>query len=111
MRCIDKIVKQIYTLIVRIVDRNRVESIKKAVSSVSGFGEAELRISRDHTVTPWASLGMHLISKEGETLANAGSHYGRKPAAVNAINRKIKSNPERFKPHLDKILERIESCG
>ena len=95
----------------RIVDKSSIENIKKAVSSVSGFGEAELMHSRDHTVTPWASLGMHLISKEGETLANAGSHYGRKPAAVFAINQKIKKKPDMFQPYLDRIQQKVNSCG
>jgi len=96
---------------VRIIDRNKIENIKRAVSSVSGFGEAELRISRDHTVTPWASMGMYLISQEGETAHKAASHYGRKYGAVYAIKKKIEKQPERFQPYLDKIQHRIDSCG
>jgi hypothetical protein len=96
---------------VRIVDKKKIDSIKKAVVAVSGHGEAELRISRDHTVTPWASLGMYLISKEGETANKTASHYGRKYGAVHSIRKKIDADPDRYKPYLDKIHNWIESCG
>lgn len=95
----------------RIIDNNRIETIKKAVSSVSGFGEAELMHSRDHTVTPWASLGMYLISQEGETAHKTASHYGRKYGAVYAIKKKIEEKPEKFQPYLDKIQQKVSSCG
>ena len=95
----------------RIIDKGKIENIKKAVSSVSGFGEAELMHSRDHTVTPWASLGMYLITKEGETATNAGSHYGRKHGAVHAIIKKIEEKPDKFQPYLDRIQQKVSSCG
>lgn len=95
----------------RIIDKNRIEKIKEAVVDVSGYSSIELELNRNHTVTPWASLGMYLITKEGETAKNASAHYGRRHGAVHVVTRKIESDLEKYQPHLDKILERVKQCG
>ena len=95
----------------RIVDKTKVENIKKAVSEVSSYSQAELEYNRNHNVTPWAAMAMYLISKEGETAQSAAAHYGRKYGAVHAATKKIDANIERYLPHLNKILERAEQCG
>jgi|TARA_A100001201_G_scaffold135376_1_gene123618 excinuclease UvrABC helicase subunit UvrB len=96
---------------VRIVNKTKVENIKKAVSEISTYSQAELEFNRNHNVTPWAAMAMYLISKEGETAQSASSHYGRKYGAVHAATKKIEANIEKYTPYLNQILERAEQCG
>jgi len=96
---------------VRIIDKSKIESIKRAVEEVSGLTNAELEFNRNHTVTPWASLAMYLIYSEGETAANTAKHYGRKHPTVHHVVKKINADPEKYTPHLDRIRERASQCG
>jgi hypothetical protein len=92
----------------RLVNSKRIEAIKKAIVDVSGKSMIELETSRKHTVTSWATLGMYLMTKEGETAESAAKHYGRKQGIVYRKIKEIEDKLDDYQPVIDKILERVE---
>ena len=92
----------------RLVNSKRIEAIKKAIVDVSGKSMIELETSRKHTVTSWATLGMDLMTKEGETAESAAKHYGRKQGIVYRKVKEIEDKLDHYQPVIDKILERVE---
>lgn len=92
----------------RLINKDRIEEIKKAVVEVSSLSMIELETSRKHTVTPWATIGMYLIAKEGETADKAAAHFGRQAGIVYRVVKKIDSDIDKYQPFIDRILERVD---
>ena len=61
-----------------LVKKKKTNNLVQAVCDVSGYSKQEILTSTNHSVTPWARLGMYLAKKHGgKTFDESAKMIGR----------------------------------
>ena len=88
----------------KLVKKNTVEHIMKAVTDVSGYSAEELRSSKQHSITSWAHLGIYVANQSGLTIEDASALFGRHFATGHACIKKVKHNFEDVEADIKDII-------